>query len=134
MSRHVCMALAGTCLFLGGVLTAQEIEIQLVNGTEAEERARAQLSRLLEEYDLTPWIFTYDVAIEARVVPHSHPVLTLNTRYLEDDIAQLSTFVHEQIHWFLDADTLGTQGAIDELREIYPTVPVGRPAGDSLRV
>ena len=31
----------------------------------------------------------------------SHPALTLHTRHAKDDELLLSTFVHEQFHWFL---------------------------------
>ena len=65
------------------------------------------------------------------MIPHSHPVLTLNTRYLDDDTAQLATFVHEQLHWFLtDHIERGkTNAALTELRARYPTVPTTPPEG-----
>ena len=68
----------------------------------------------------------------AYVIPHSHPVLTLNTRYLDDQhTAQLATFVHEQIHWFLadHMDCAKTDAALTELRVLYPTVPTELPTG-----
>ena len=58
-------------------------------------------------------------------------MLTLNTRYLDDDTAQLATFVHEQIHWFL-TDQVGhaqTNAAVSELRELYPQAPTAPPEG-----
>ncbi|MEE8291959.1 MAG: hypothetical protein V3R80_10785, partial [Candidatus Tectomicrobia bacterium] len=60
-----------------------------------------------------------------------HPVLTLNTRYLNDDTAQLATFVHEQIHWFLrnHLERAKTIAALTELRALYPTVPTQLPTG-----
>ena len=70
--------------------------------------------------------------MESGVVPHSHPVLTLNSRYTDGrDERQLSTFLHEQIHWFLfaNANEAAYFAAIDDLREMYPEVPVGRPEG-----
>ena len=79
----------------------EPLRIRLHSGTPLEERGRDQLHRLLHTYDMQKWLFTHDVLVQSGVIPHSHPVLTLNTRYLDDDTAQLATFVHEQLHWLL---------------------------------
>ncbi len=100
------------------------IDIDLHSGTALEEKGREQLQRIVADYDLNPWIFTRKVVIQSRVIPHSHPVLTLNTQYVDDDVRQLSTFLHEQIHWFADADTIATERVIGEFRQRYPEVPV----------
>jgi hypothetical protein len=76
------------------------MDLRLHSGTALEEQGRQQLARILKTHDLTKWLFTPVVVIQSRVIPQSHPVLTLNTQYLDDDIAQLATFVHEQLHWF----------------------------------
>src|SRR5689334_3245027 len=86
---------------VGQTCAAEAIDIRLHSGTPLEERGREQLRRLLRTYDLHRWLFTRDILIQSGVIPHSHPVLTLNTRYLVDDTAELATFVHEQLHWFL---------------------------------
>src|SRR5690242_10916965 len=86
---------------VGHTWVAEAIDIRLHTGTPLEERGRDQLRRLLRTYDLHKWLFTRDILIQSGVIPHSHPVLTLNTRYLVDDTAELATFVHEQLHWFL---------------------------------
>ena len=109
--------------------TAQALDISLHDGNDRERRAEQQLRRLLDEHDVTPWIFTREIVIQSGVIPHSHPVLTLNTRHVDDDLRQLSTFVHEQIHWFVNADTLAAEATLAELRRLYPEVPVGRPEG-----
>ena len=64
-------------------------------------------------------------------LPHSHPVVTLNTRYVDDDTAQLATFVHEQLHWFLTdhVERAKTNAALTELRVLYPAVPTALPEG-----
>jgi hypothetical protein len=111
----------------------ETLEIRLHSGTPLEERGRDQLRRLLHTHDVRKWLFTRDVLIQAGVLPHSHPVLTLNTRYLDDDTAQLATFVHEQIHWFLTdhLERVKTDAALTELRALYPTVPTALPTGAS---
>ena len=98
---------------------------------EEQERARQQLRRLLSQYELDPWIFTQRVKIEAGVDPHSHPILTLNTDFLDNDELQLSVFLHEQAHWFVSqsvpprASEDGEEVAvIQELRQMYPNPPV----------
>lgn len=105
--------------------TKAEIEIVLKDSTSLEEKGRQQLERLLSTYDLDPWIFTPKVMIESYVIPHSHPVLTLNTKYVRNDLRQLSTFVHEQAHWFEAADErdAASKGAIQALRRMYPHPP-----------
>jgi hypothetical protein len=69
------------------------------------------------------------VVIDERSIPHSHPVLTLHTRHLNSDDQLLSTYVHEQLHWFLDEHLQQTTAAENDLRRIYPKVPVGYPDG-----
>lgn len=105
------------------------IEITLERGSAAEAETRAQLQRLLKEYGLAPWIFTRSIRIDERSIPHSHPVLTLHTRHVRDDELLVSTFVHEQLHWFLSERNDRTQLAIAELRQLFPTVPSGPDAG-----
>lgn len=105
-------------------LEGGSITITTKNGSEDERRTRAQLERLLEEYDLEPFIHTRDVKVEASVIPHSHPVLTVNTKYLESDNHLLTTFVHEQLHWYAIARQKAVAAAIDEFRALFPEVPV----------
>lgn len=96
----------------------------------AEERAtRAQLARLLAAHDLAPWRFTARVEIDQDAIPHSHPVLTLHTRHLRDDLLLLSTFIHEQTHWYLEAHPREVAAAVVELRALAPGLPVGYPDG-----
>ena len=86
---------------------------------------------MLRTYDLHKWLFTRDVLIQSGVIPHSHPVFTLNTRYVDDDTAQMATFVHEQFHWFLTdhVERAKTNAALTELRVLYPAVPTTLPEG-----
>lgn len=99
--------------------------ISLSSGNPRERRALDQLQQLLQSYDLGKWAFTQRVHIESGTLPHSHPVLTLNTRHLDRDDLALATLLHEQIHWFELAQRDRSAGAIAELRERYPAVPVG---------
>ncbi|NMO20659.1 hypothetical protein HPC49_12335 [Pyxidicoccus fallax] len=105
------------------------IDIALVHDSVPEQQTREQLRRLLEQFDVSPWLYTRTIQIDERAIPHSHPVLTLHTRHLAQDMQLLSTFVHEEMHWFLDERAEATQRAMAELRELYPTLPVGFPDG-----
>ena len=107
------------------------LEIKLQHGDAAEVQTRDQLLRLLKTHDVERWIFTRSLVIDSTpgVIPHSHPVLTLNTRHRKDDDLLLSTFVHENLHHFLDLHAEQTDAAKRELRGIFPKVPVGNPDG-----
>ena len=63
---------------------------------------------------------------ETTRIPHSHPVLTLKPDALDDDPAELATFVHEQFHWFVLRDQKRLGAVIDAFRELFPEVPGGR--------
>lgn len=106
-----------------------DLEISLAQNLDDELAAKAQLERLLQTYDLSRWTFTHQIRIEKGSVPHSHPVLTLDTRYLNDDDSLLATYIHEQLHWFSFTRPEAVRSAIETLEQIYPTVPVGPPDG-----
>ncbi len=108
-----------------------KFEITLKHMDDRERQTEKQLRRLISSYDLSRWVFTRSIIIESgfNVIPHSHPVLTLSTRHLKDDELLLSTFVHEQLHWFLGYKSKETEDAYKELRTMFPKVPVGFPEG-----
>jgi hypothetical protein len=114
---------------MAGFAQTPDVTIELKKETERSQRMRAQLERLLREYDLSPYIQTTRIVIEEGVIPHSHPVLTIHTRHLGDDLMLLSTFLHEQMHWLVAERDSAEAGAIADFRELYPEVPVGRPDG-----
>jgi hypothetical protein len=105
------------------------LDVTLKQGTPDEARTRDQLRRLVATYDVSPWIYTTSIVIDERAIPFSHPVLTLHTRHAKDDDLLLSTFVHEQFHWFLAERREPTDLAIADLRKLFPTVPAGGTAG-----
>jgi hypothetical protein len=118
-------------LVLPAPLLAQTptLQITLEHGSEAEARTRDQLLRLVREHDVSPWLFTRYIRIDERQIPHSHPVLTLHTRHLGDDMHLLSTFIHEQFHWFVSDREAQRDSAIAELRLKWPEVPVSGGTG-----
>lgn len=108
-----------------------QLEITLKKDDERERKTKQQLERLLTAYDASAWIFTRKIIIESgfNVIPHSHPILTLSTRHLKDDELLLATFVHEQIHWYLGEKPKETEDSYNELKTMFPKVPVGYPEG-----
>ena len=133
MKSFVFATLFGLVSFCGVLPTqaqnATQIPITFVE--EEKEQAREQLKRILSQYNLDPWIFTQRVKIETGVDPRSHPVLTLNTDYLDNDEMQLSVFLHEQAHWFVSrsvphraSEDEEEVAVIQELRQMYPNAPV----------
>jgi hypothetical protein len=128
MRRTITLPLIA--LFLCSGASAQTaIEISLKKNSKAEQQTKEQLQRLLKTYDLTKWIFTKSIEIDEEAIPHSHPVLTLSARHVKDDELLLSTFVHEQAHWFLTQNDKNAEAAKKELRILFPNVPVAFPEG-----
>ncbi len=103
--------------------------VALSHGTPEERLTAEQLERLFGRFDLSPWLYTRSIAIDEESIPHSHPVLTLHTRHLRDDLLLLSTYVHEQSHWYLDQQHASTEAAVAELKALVPSLPVGFPDG-----
>ena len=122
--RKLMLGIAG--VVLAGSVTAAKtpaLSIELAVNSASEQRVKEQLERLLKEYDLSRWIFTKKIRIEQGTRPHSHPVLTLNTRYATNDRLMLAGFVHEQIHWFLTGKGRDVNKAIAEAAQRYPNAP-----------
>ena len=131
MRRTLCLSLFAL-LFLSNIGSAQEkLSISLAHGSKEEMQTKEQLQRLLGAYDLSKWIFTKTIIIDDKSIPHSHPTLTLHTRHLKDDELLLSTFVHEQFHWFITQKDSDAEEAMKELRVMFPKIPVGQQEGAS---
>jgi len=103
--------------------------IALRHGSEVERATGEQLGRLLDRYDLAPWFYTKSLLVDEEAIPHSHPTLTLHTRHLRDDLLLLSTFIHEESHWYVDAHQAAVDAAVVELHALAPGLPVGFPDG-----
>jgi hypothetical protein len=99
MRQFIYLSLAYVCLTVH-LFGQSSLDIELKNNSRGEQQTRDQLQRLMREYDLTPFIFTRPILIDEKAIPHSHPVLTLHTRHLKQDEQLLSTFIHEQAHWW----------------------------------
>jgi len=110
---------------------SQAIEVTTEN-SEKDELATVELLQTLRKaHDTGKWEFTDKVHIKKKTIPHSHPILTLHTRHTSNAQKDLllSTYLHEQIHWYLDKNQEKTDAAISELRTIFKNVPIGFPEG-----
>src|SRR5690606_10077222 len=90
MAVGIMAALLLSVMSMPGLASPPRLDIHAASGHADEQRAVRQLQRLLGEYDVARWIFTREVVLEKWQVPHSHPVLTLNSAHLDDDLAQLA--------------------------------------------
>src|SRR5262245_37650858 len=120
---------AATLALAVSLAIAPPVKITLQHGSDREARTRAQLERVLADYDLTKYTFTRSVVIDEQAINHAFPVLTLNVRFANSEDELLSSFVHEQLHWHLRDHAAAMQQIVAELRRMYPRVPVGGTEG-----
>jgi hypothetical protein len=109
-----------------------DIEIDLAPVQRAAGRVRDMLAGLRRRYDLAPFEYTRQVRIAPTEIPHSHPVLTLNS-FVRDEVALLSTYLHEQMHWYLTwfskSHPSDWEALFARLRARYPQVPAAADGG-----
>jgi hypothetical protein len=107
------------------------LKIKAKNGLPGEEEAKQQLQRLAKQYDLKKYTITRDILIERGAMNHSHPVLTLNLRFLKNDDLALSAYVHEQGHWVLtERGPRVNRPLFDDLQRSVPGLSYRLPDGD----
>lgn len=109
------------------------IDIDLSQAQREAERIRDLLTALRRRHDLSRFEYTRHVQIVPAGPTYSHPILTLGTRFAETEDLLLSTYLHEQMHWYLwrfggpDHDPI--EPFFDELVRRYPKAPIKLPDG-----
>jgi hypothetical protein len=109
------------------------IDIDLSHAEREAQRIRELLAALRKRHDLGRFEFTRHVRIMPASPTHSHPILTLGTRFAETEDLLLATYLHEQMHWYLwhlggpDHDPVAP--FFDELVRRYPKAPTRLPEG-----
>jgi hypothetical protein len=107
-----------------------EITFDFDEVKRSADRVRAMLLDIRSKFDISAFEYTTRVRIAPLEIPHSHPVLTLNT-WVRDEAGLLSTYIHEQMHWYLTWFSYALPDQWKELfralRQRYPEVPVGTP-------
>ncbi|KAB1157784.1 hypothetical protein [Flavobacterium luteum] len=114
------------CLFA----QKEQLEIKLIKQDTFEIHTKKQLLKLLSIYDIKKWVFTKNINIESgyNVIPHSMPILTLNTRHIKDDDLLLATFIHEQLHWYISYHKSKNE-LLAQLKLMYPNPKINFPEG-----
>lgn len=120
---------ATVCIFAAGAAAREGISIQTAHHGPREEQTSELLKKVIASYDLTKYTFTREVIIDRGAMNHAFPELTLNVRFADSPDELLSSYVHEQFHWFLRDHDSQQKEAIAELRRMYPNAPVGLPEG-----
>lgn len=109
-----------------------DITLDLAPAQRGAERVRDRLLDLRRRHDLARFEYTRKVRIAPTEIPHSHPILTLNS-FVSDDLSLLSTYLHEQMHWYLTwyshAHAAQWHALLRHLRERYPKLPNGTAGG-----
>ena len=107
------------------------LKIKTKHHDPQEEAKKRQIERLAQQYDLKKYTLTRDIVIERGVISHSHPTLTLNLRFLDNDDLALSAYVHEQGHWVLtERGPRGNGALFDDLTRSFHIVDYSVPNGD----
>jgi hypothetical protein len=108
-----------------------KLKIKTKNGLPLEEQRKDQMERLAKQYDLRRYTITRDILIDRGAINHSHPMLTLNLRFLDNDDLAISAYVHEQAHWLLtDRYRLDNPGLFESLHRTFPNLEIRVPEGD----
>ncbi len=126
MRIYFSLLLIGLQLLSTAALAATPaLNIKLNSGNESEKKAKALIEGFLQKYDLKPYVFTKEIIIKSYEIPHSHPVLTLNTREIDEPTRYLALFLHEQIHWFFNEPNRHqqTDNFIEKMKAKYPDIP-----------
>ena len=105
------------------------VSVRTAHHGPREEQTAERLKKLIGTYDLSKYTFTREVVIDRGAMNHAFPELTLNARWADAPDDLLSSYIHEQLHWYLRDHDAQQKSAIDELRRMYPNAPVGLPEG-----
>jgi hypothetical protein len=109
------------------------IDIDLDHAQREGDRVRDMLMALRRRHDLSRYQYTGIVRIVPGSDTFAQPVLTLGNRFATTEDELLSTYLHEQMHWYLwylgtpERDMLAP--FMDELVRRYPDAPTAPPDG-----
>lgn len=103
-----------------------KIVVSTASEHSREVHTARELRQLLATHDLSGLQWTSRVIINGHEVPHSHPVLVLNTQAQGDHL--LGTYVHQQLHWWTTTHP-GLTGAIADTHHAWATVPTHHGGG-----
>jgi hypothetical protein len=96
------------------------------NPTKGTMITKQNLLHLAQVYDLQPFFYTKIIQINSSAIPHSHPILTLNTKYSDYPKKILSTFLHQEFYWWAAAHKAHMDAAAKSLKKLFPKAPIIR--------
>jgi hypothetical protein len=109
-----------------------ELAIDLATAEAHAHKVREAVLRLDNAYGLARFDYARCIRIAPGEIPHSHPILTLNTQPRSDH-ALLSLYLHEQMHWYVTwysyRHGAGWAELQAELARRYPDTPTLFPEG-----
>lgn len=102
---------------------SSDLEITEINPNQWTALTKQNMLTLMKDYNLEPFLYTKIINIQSKIIPHSHPILTLNTRNAESPEKILSTWLHEEFHWWEEMNHENVERAIADFKVMYPTLP-----------
>ena len=109
------------------------IDVDLDHARREADRVRDMLQALRRRHDLSRFEYTRVIRIVPGGDTFSHPILTLGNRFADNEDLLLSTYLHEQMHWYLWYLGTPEQDPVapffDELVRRYPEAPTELPDG-----
>lgn len=102
--------------------------INLKHNSATEIATKQRLEKIIATYKIDKYIYTKNVMLEDSMIPHSHPVLTINTADTTDENL-VSTFLHEQMHWFILSKNDQTKKVYTILKKEFPGAKINFPDG-----
>src|SRR5437868_13529956 len=129
--RAVCLAAFLPTISPTFASDTPKLNVRTAHGNPREEQRKEQIERQAREYNLKRYTLTRDIVVEEGVRNHSSPVLTLNLRFLDNDDRALSAYLHEQAHWvMMERHRRDIRDLYDDLKRLFPKLPVDWPEGD----
>jgi hypothetical protein len=109
------------------------VDVDLDHARREGERVHGLLMALRRRHDLARFEYTRVVRIVPGGDTFAHPILTLGNRFAGNEDLLLSTYLHEQMHWYLWYLGTPEQDPVapffDELVKRYPDAPTTLPDG-----
>ncbi len=122
-SLFLVLGILCSCATPGKVRSAKSLDIEEVNADETTAEAHARILKFTSLYDLHSFFYTKKIILDPQAEPHSHPVLTLNTRYAHSTEKLMSQLLHEELHWWMEMNTHKVEVAMPDFRKAFKNTP-----------
>lgn len=106
-----------------------DLKIWEATGHPAEARVATLVRTWVSQGKIKPYLFTGNIVVARHVIPHSHPTLTLNTRWVGQPNRVLAQLLHEEWHWWAANHHAWTTMVCGKFQAQYPNLPTFLPRG-----